>query len=162
MDTALKLTGKLGGYNISSRLTTYMRNAYEFDGENLSEKITVTTTLTHQDKTPGMRMYRLNDIEAKVKNVIRLTTAQGQEVFPLTDEMTVSVTLDGNAFAAGSAKIAMELGAQPADMMTVPAENAVQGKEAFASAWSQAAADLAAKLYMQLDDKQRVPIHKGL
>lgn len=163
--TALKAAGKLAGSSISSRLTVTTRNDWTADGESLSEKITVTTTLTHQDTTPGRRMQRLNDVDAQMKHVIRLTTLEaGQDAIALSDEVTLSVTMDSNEFLSGSAQVRMQVGGEAAagaaDEAT-PGEPAPEGAVPEAIT-PQAIAQLAARIYRQLGESTREKIAGGL
>lgn len=149
--TTLKAAGRIAGYGISSRLSVTAKNAWKSDGEALSERISITASLGHTDKTPGRRMQRLNDAAAEIKNVIRLTTRETDDVLELTDEITFDVTLDSNAFLAGSADMTLRAGGQAAD---VPQELAAMDETA--------AKALAAKLYRLLDKDTLDIIHKGL
>ena len=120
--TTLKAAGRIAGYSISSRLSVTAKNAWKSDGEALSERISITASLGHTDKTPGRRMQRLNDAAAEIKNVIRLTTRETDNVLEMTDEITFDVTMDSNAFLAGGADVTLRAGGQAAD---VPRELAV-------------------------------------
>ena len=104
--TTLKLAGKLAGYGISSRLNVTMKNRWTADGEKLSERVSVTTSLTHQDNTPGRRNWRLNSVEAENKHAIRITTREGgDDPIELTDEITLGVTMDSNTVLNAGANV---------------------------------------------------------
>lgn len=162
VDTSVKVAGKIGGSRITSRLTVYLRNSWTSDGTQLSEKITVSSTLTHQDNTPGRRMQRLNQVDAKVRNVIRITTTQEDEVLSLTDEATVEIVMDDNTFAAGSAKMSMQVGGQAQGIAVMPVQTAGEASMSLDQAVEAAVMDLAAGLYAQLDEDAREPVLKGL
>lgn len=149
--TALKAAGKLAGSSISSRLSVTMKNRWSADGESLSERVSVTATLGLTDRRPGRRMLRLNDASAEIQNVIRLTTRETDDVIELTDEITFDVTLDSNAFLAGSADVRMRVGGEAA---AIP-----QNLEAMDDVAAKA---LAHKLYRQLDESTLATIHEGL
>jgi len=150
--TTLKAAGKIAGSGISSRLTVTMKNRWTADGEALSERVSITATLAHEDRTPGRRMQRLNDVAAEVKNVIQLTTSEADSSeIALTDEISVDVTLDSNAFLTAGAEVSMRVGAQAA----LPAADAQPIDDAAAKA-------LAQKVYRQLDEKTMETIRKGL
>lgn len=149
--TTLKLAGKLDGYGISSRLNVTMKNRWTADGEKLSERVTITSSFTHQDNTPGRRNLRLNSVEAENKHVIRLSTREGvDEPIELTDEITLDVTMDSNTVLSVSADVRMRVGdetllakdAQPVTPETVRL--------------------LAAQVYALLDEDTRSTIHKRL
>jgi len=148
--TTLKAAGKIAGSSISSRLSVTMKNRWTADGEALSERISVTASLGHTDKTPGRRMQRLNDAAAEMKHVIRLTTKEtAQTSIELTDAITLDVTLDGNAFLRGSADVRMCVGGEEPEMP----ENL--------NAMDEAAAKVLAKeIYRTLNEKET--LEKGL
>ena len=150
--TTLKAAGKIGGYGISSRLTVTMKNRWTADGDALSERISITAGLTHEDRTPGRRMQRLNSVAAEMKNTIRLTTHEsGDEAISLSDTIELSVTLDENAFLSGGAEVTVRMGgeAQPAAMQ---AEQITQ----------ETAKALAKRLYPLLNNNTLETIRKGL
>ncbi|MBQ8620388.1 MAG: hypothetical protein IJ418_23160 [Clostridia bacterium] len=150
--TTLKAAGKIAGSGISSRLSVTAKNRWSADGENLSERVTLSASLGHTDKTPGRRMQRLNDMAAETKHVIRLTTAEAvQEPIEMTDEITLSVTMDSNTFLSGSAEVRLSMGAQT---QKAP-ENLQTMDEASAKA-------LAKKLYRTLDEKTMNSLEEGL
>jgi len=149
--TTLKLAGKLAGYGVSSRLNVTMKNRWTADGEKLSERVSVTASLTHQDHTPGRRNFRLNSVEAENKHTIRITT-RGDEDRPieLTDEITLSVTMDSNTVLSAGADVRLSAG-----MDAAPAADA----EAITS---ETAKTFAAGCYALLDEDTKSTINKGL
>ena len=127
----------------------YKRQA---DGDALSERISITASLTHEDKTPGRRMQRLNSVAAETKNTIRLTTHEsGDEVISLTDAIEIGVTLDENDFLAGSADVTVRVGGD----MQMPA---LEPEEIT----PETAGALARRLYPLLDEDTIAAIRKGL
>lgn len=178
VDSALKVAGKLAGSSISSRLTVRMTNSWTADAEALSEKITVTATLTHQDKTPGRRMLRLNAVEGKLKQTLRLTTAEGdgaESVYAITDDVTADIQMDSNTFLKGSAALTIAVDGN-AKAVSVAADGmrtgVATGGEAdeprqdggadIAGAMQRAVEKLASSLYAQLGESTREKIEKGL
>lgn len=149
--TTLKAAGKIGGYGISSRLSVTTKNKWTSDGEKLSERVTISASLGHTDRTPGRRMQRLNDIAAETKHVIRLTTDAADAPIELDDEITLDVTMDSNTFLAGSASLQMCIGGEE----KMPAQNLQAMDEASAKA-------LAGKLYRTLDEKTKNTLEAGL
>lgn len=150
--TTLKAAGKIAGSGISSRLSVTMKNRWTADGDALSERITLTATLGHTDKTPGRRMQRLNDAAAEMKHVIRLTTEAAADMpIDLTDEVTLDVTLDSNTFLSGSADVHMRFGGEA---LQTP-ENLQAMDEASAKA-------LAKAVYRTLDEKTKNTLEAGL
>ncbi|MDO5378631.1 MAG: hypothetical protein Q4G52_09885, partial [Clostridia bacterium] len=178
VDSSLKVAGKLAGSGISSRLTVRMTNSWTADGETLSEKIAVSTTLTHQDKRPGMRMLRLNEVEGKLKQTLRLTTSEGdaaQSDYAITDDVTVEIQMDSNTFLKGSAALTAHVdgGSQtdgaagdgmPGDVATDAEADERRWADAsdIAEAAQRAVEKLASSLYAQLDESTRGKIEKGL
>lgn len=149
--TTLRVVGRLGGYGISSRLNVTMKNRWTADAEKLSERVSVTANLTHQDNTPGRRNLRLNSLEAENKHVIRLSSREGQtENIEFTDEITLDVTMDSNTALSASAEVRICAGSG-----ALP-ESAAQ------AITPDAARSLAAKVYEQLDEDTKSTIHKGL
>ena len=150
--TTLKAAGKLAGSAVSSRLTVTMKNHWTADGDVLSERVSITASLTHEDKTPGRRMQRLNSVAAETKNTIRLTTHEsGDETLSLTDAMELEVTLDENVFLAGSADVTVHVGGDMQRPAMEPEEIT-----------PETAGTLAARLYPQLDEDTMAAIRKGL
>ena len=150
--TTLKAAGKIAGSSVTSRLSVTTKNRWTADGENLSERITVTASLGHTDKTPGRRMQRLNDAAAEMKHTIRLTTTEAQQSpIELTDEITLDVTLDSNTFLRAGADVRMNVGGEMPDML----HNLQAMDEASAKA-------LAKEIYRTLDDETRNTLEEGL
>ena len=149
--TSLKLAGKLAGYGISSRLSVTMKNRWTADGEKLSERVSITSNLTHQDNTPGRRMLRLNSVEAENKHVIRISTCEdAEEAVALTDEITLNVIMDGNDVLSADADVRACIG--EAKMPALTAEFLTE----------DTAEALAAKVYDLLGENAKNTIHKGL
>jgi len=149
--TTLKLAGKLAGYGISSRLNVTMKNRWTADGEKLSERVSITAGLTHQDNTPGRRNLRLNSVEAENKHTIRLTTREGEDgPLELTDEITLDVIMDSNTVLRAEADVRARIGGEAPDIQHVQA------------AVPETAEALAAGIYVLLDENIRNTIQKGL
>lgn len=150
--TTLKAAGQIAGSSISSRLTVTMKNRWTAGDGALSERLSITASLSHVDKTPGRRMQRLNDVAAEVKNVIRMTTHEsGDETLSLSDEITFEVVLGSNTFLAGSADVKLRAGGEKTQVFP----EAEQISETSAKA-------LAQKIYMQLGEKAKENIQNGL
>jgi len=149
--TTLKLAGKLAGYGVSSRLNVTMKNRWTADGEKLSERVSVTSSLTHQDNTPGRRNLRLNSVEAENKHTIRITTREeGDDPIELTDEITLSVTMDSNTVLNAGADVRLRAGGEA---LTVQHAEAIT---------PQTVQMLAAACYALLDEDTKSTINKGL
>ena len=150
--TTLKAAGKIASSSISSRLSVTMKNRWTANEDQLSERITLTASVGHTDKTPGRRMQRLNDAAAEIKNVIRLTTTEaGDTPVELTDEITFDVTLDSNAFLRGSADVRLCAGGEE----TQDGQNLQAMDKASAKA-------LAKEVYRTLDEKTKNTLEEGL
>lgn len=161
VDTTLRAAGELAGSKLSSRLTVYLRNNWTADGESLTEKVVVNSTLTHEDKTPGRRMQRLNLVEASLRNAVQLTTREGDTTFSAADEVAYSVKMDNNTFLEGSAALTLQVGgeAEPA-VGPMPPSEAAPGE--IQEAAREAVAELAARLYAQLSEGTKEKIAAGL
>ena len=160
VDTTLKAAGKLSGSKVTSRLTVYLRNAWTADGESLSEKITVNATLGHTDNRPGLRMQRLNDISAKLRFVLGLTTQEdAQEVIAVSDSATLSVVLDSNTFLDCAADMTFSVGGERAQE-----EQAAQPapQEQLEGALQEAVVSLARALYPTLSESAKEKTEAGL
>ncbi len=163
VQTSLRSDGELEGSRIDSRLTVRLTNDWTADEGGLSEKIAVSVTLGHTDRTPGRRMQRLNDIAATLKGRLNVETAEGQSgPVPLTAEGTLSVTMDGNDFLGGGVTLTALAGGKPA--LTAPAAPQTDGE---AQADARAALDealhaLTAGLYAQLGEDSMNKIESGL
>lgn len=160
VDTHVKIAGEISGYRVSERLTSYLRNTWTADGENLSEKIVVNMTLEHSDNTPGREMQRMNRAEAKTRHEIRLTTADaGNDVFDLTDAITLSIIMDENTVLGAAADANMTVGRDAAmPEMPLPAADG----QTLDGALERAAQDMAKKLVAQLGEKAKEKITDGL
>lgn len=162
VDTTLKAAGKRAGSGFSSRLRVKQTNRWTADGENLNERITVSATLTHQDKTPDIRMLRLNQVDGTMKNVITLkTAAAGSDVCTLHDELTLELLMDSNTVLAGGASIDVQVGGGERGM----AQRLMQAEPAQGSAGdavSEAVQALSQKIYPMLDEDTQEKIEKGL
>ena len=161
VDTTLKAAGKLSGSKVTSRLTVYLRNAWTADGENLSEKITVNATLGHTDNRPGLRMQRLNDISAKMRFVLGLSTQEdAQETIGVSDSATLSIVLDGNTFLDCAADMTFSAGGERAQEEAQTAQPAPQ--EQLEGALREAVVSLARALYPTLSESAKNKAESGL
>ena len=161
VDTTLKAAGKLSGSKVTSRLTVYLRNAWTADGESLSEKITVSATLGHTDNRPALRMQRLNDISAKLRFVLGLTTQEdAQETIGVSDSATLSIVLDGNTFLDCAADMTFSVGCERAQEEAQTAQPAPQ--EQLEGALREAVVSLARALYPTLSESAKNKAESGL
>ena len=161
VDTTLKAAGKFSGSKVTSRLTVYLRNAWTADGESLSEKITVSATLGHTDNRPALRMQRLNDISAKLRFVLGLTTQEdAQETNGVSDSATLSIVLDGNTFLACAADMTFSAGGERAQEEAQTAQPAPQ--EQLVGALREAVVSLARALYPTLSESAKNKAESGL
>ena len=161
VDTTLKAAGKLSGSKVTSRLTVYQRNAWTADGESLSEKITVSATLGHTDNRPALRMQRLNDISAKLRFVLGLTTQEdAQETNGVSDSATLSIVLDGNTFLDCAADMTFSVGGERAQEEAQTAQPAPQ--EQLEGALREAVVSLARALYPTLSESAKNKAESGL
>ena len=161
VDTTLKVAGKLSGSKVTSRLTVYLRNAWTADGESLSEKITVSATLGHTDNRPGLRMQRLNDISAKLRFVLGLSTREdAQETIGVSDSATLSIVLDGNTFLDCAADMTFSVGGERAQEEAQTAQPAPQ--EQLEGALREAVVSLARALYPTLSESAKNKAESGL
>ena len=161
VDTTLKVAGKLSGSKVTSRLTVYLRNAWTADGESLSEKITVSATLGHTDNRPGLRMQRLNDISAKLRFVLGLSTREdAQETIGVSDSATLSIVLDGNTFLDCAADMTFSVGGERAQEEAQTAQPAPQ--EQLEGALQEAVVSLARALYPTLSESAKEKTEAGL
>ena len=161
VDTTLKAAGKLSGSKVTSRLTVYLRNAWTADGESLSEKITVSATLGHTDNRPGLRMQRLNDISAKLRFVLGLSTREdAQETIGVSDSATLSIVLDGNTFLDCAADMTFSVGGERAQEEAQTAQPAPQ--EQLEGALREAVVSLARALYPTLSESAKNKAESGL
>lgn len=160
VDTHVKIAGKLGGYSISERLSSYLRNTWTADGETLSEKIVVNVTLEHHDSTPGREKQNLNDAQAKMRHEIRLTTADaGNDIFGLTDGITVSLEMDGNTVLSAAADATMTIGGDAATVEM--GEPAAEGKT-LDEALEAATMEMARSFYGQMSDSAKEKVLQGI
>ena len=158
--TTLKAAGKLAGSRITTRLTVTTRNDWTADGESLSEKLTLSATLSHQDNRPGLRMRRLNSVEGEARSVLRLTTnEQETDTVAIADETTLKLTLDGNTVLDGGMTLRLAVGGEAP---VIEADGERQDARALPDAARQAVQALAAAIYPHLGEAARTKIHNGL
>lgn len=161
VETALSLDGKLGGYGVTTKLKVRMQNDWTADGENLSEKLVITVTLGHTDRTPGRRMQRLNDMSAKLRCEMTVKSQEASDLpVSIGEETSLLVKLDGNTFLDVSAEGDARIGgaAEPIALVGVPAAT----WEELAAAFGEAAEQAAKTVYSQLDQSARKKAEAGL
>ena len=159
--TQLKAAGKIAGSSISSRLTVNMTNAWTADGEALNERVTLSATLTHNDNTPDRDKLRLNDVQLKLRQVIRMTTHDaGDENIGFTDEISVEAIMDEKTFLNAQANVRMAVGKEKSEQ-TVDVQTAGENVQA-EEAMSEAVRDLAKKIYPHLSEKAKKKTVEGM
>ena len=160
--TALKAAGKVDGSRITSRLSVTMKNEWTADGEKLDEKITVSAALEHQDGRPGMRMFRLNTVDGKLRNKITLTTHEaGDAVIALGDEITLELVMDENTCLAAGADVRMQLGGERPEIAAAAAAKPADAGTAADAVEAEIRA-MAAKLYPHLSENAKEKVSSGL
>ena len=161
VETALSLSGKLGGYGVTTKLKLRMQNDWTADGENLTEKLVMTVTLGHTDRTPGRRMQRLNDASAKLRCEMTVKSQDAAKAPVLIDEKSsLSVVFDGNTFLDVSVEGDVQVGgeARLAALAGVP----VSSKEEIGAAFETAAERIAGMIYPRLGRKAVSKAENGL
>ena len=161
VETALSLSGKLGGYGVTTKLKLRMQNDWTADGENLTEKLVMTVTLGHTDRTPGRRMQRLNDASAKLRCEMTVKSQDAAKVPVLIDEKSsLSVVFDGNTFLDVSVEGDVQVGgeARLAALAGVP----VSSKEEIGAAFETAAERIAGMIYPRLGREAVSKAENGL
>ena len=161
VDTHVKVAGEIGGYRISERLTSYLRNTWTADGENLDEKIVVNMTLEHSDNTPGREMQRLNRAEGKMRHEIRLTTQDaGNDVICLTDAVTLSAVMDENTVLDAAAQAEITVGGEAAAVFEAPVQ--AEAGRTVPDALADGVRGIARSAYKQLGENTQKKILEGL
>ena len=161
VETALSLSGKLGGYGVTTKLKLRMQNDWTADGENLTEKLVMTVTLGHTDRTPGRRMQRLNDASAKLRCEMTVKSQDAAKAPVLIDEeSSLSVVFDGNTFLDVSVEGDVQVGgeARLAALAGVP----VSSKEEIGAAFETAAERIAGMIYPRLGREAVSKAENGL
>lgn len=161
VETALSLSGKLGGYGVTTKLKLRMQNDWTADGENLTEKLVMTVTLGHTDRTPGRRMQRLNDASAKLRCEMTVKSQDAAKAPVLIDEKSsLSVVFDGNTFLDVSVEGDVQVGgeARLAALAGVP----VSSKEEIGAAFETAAERIAGMIYPRLGREAMSKAENGL
>lgn len=161
VETALSLSGKLGGYGVTTKLKLRMQNDWTADGENLTEKLVMTVTLGHTDRTPGRRMQRLNDASAKLRCEMTAKSQDAAKAPVLIDEKSsLSVVFDGNTFLDVSVEGDVQVGgeARLAALAGVP----VSSKEEIGAAFETAAERIAGMIYPRLGREAVSKAENGL
>jgi len=159
--TQLNAVGKIAGNSISSRLKVNMTNVWTADGEALNERVTISTTLSHSDKTPGREAQRLNDAELSLRQVIRMTTHDaGDEQISLSGEVTAEAIMDDQTFLAGKADLDMIVGGSKGSGAAVIGEDSEAAE--LEEMLHDAARDLAKAVYPHLSENARKKTAAGL
>ena len=111
-----------------------------------------------------MQKRRLNSVEAKLKNAIRLTTNElKNDVISLSDEITLEVIMDGNTFLAGSADMRMTVGGTGEEIGTAGIGGVqAAAKEEVAAALQAEITALSSHIYPFLSDSAKEKISAGL
>ena len=164
VQTTLRSDGKLDGSRIDSRLTVRLTNAWTADGDSLSEKIAVTAHLGHTDRTPGRQMQRLNDISADLRVTLGIATDESEYgAYAFTNDATLSIDLDGNAFLGGKMQGSVSVRQGVSDAKTAQSEQATPlDGEGLRALLDETARGLAARLYPTLGDDSRAKVESGL
>ena len=161
VETALSLSGKLGGYGVTTKLKLRMQNDWTADGENLTEKLVMTVTLGHTDRTPGRRMQCLNDASAKLRCEMTVKSQDAAKAPVLIDEKSsLSLVFDGNTFLDVSVEGDVQVGgeARLAALAGVP----VSSKEEIGAAFETAAERIAGMIYPRLGREAVSKAENGL
>lgn len=161
VDTVLKSVGRLAGHSVTTQLKLRLTNDWTADAEKLAEKISISAELGHTDKTPGRRMQRLNDLNIKLRNAIRITTLAAGGPLELSDSVTLDFKMDGNAVAAGSAQLLAVVGDDAASAVE-DAQDIRGGVQELSEAAQQAIVLLAQRVVGQLGEADRNRITNGL
>ena len=117
--------------------------------------------LGHTDNRPGLRMQRLNDISAKMRFVLGLSTQEdAQETIGVSDSATLSIVLDGNTFLDCAADMTFSVGCERAQEEAQTAQPAPQ--EQLEGALREAVVSLARALYPTLSESAKNKAESGL
>ena len=149
--TTLKAAGKIGGYDLSSRLSVHMKNNWTADDDGLSEKITLSATLTHQDKNPVRHGQHLDDVRIENRNVIRVKSGE-EGLRSFSDESELHAVMDGQNFLGGTMQLTLRENGEIPPSMTGTEGTDIQ------KAFEQAVEDLSGRLYRQMDSAIREKI----
>ena len=161
VDTSLQLSGKLGGYGVTTKLRVRAQNDWTADGENLSEKLVITVTLGHTDRTPGRRMQRLNDMSAKLRVDMTVKSQEtGETPVVIAEASSLSAAFDGNTFLDVSMQGDTAIGGkgESAVLTGAPAADLAQIRAAL----EEASVRMAQLVYPQLDREAQKKAEKGL
>lgn len=102
----LNVSGKLGGYSRTLRLSASLSNTYRTNEDGkLSETLKNTLTLGYTDKDPAVRMLGLGDISLTVKERAEALTGEAAEDVRLSETLDVALTCDAKSILKGTAQI---------------------------------------------------------
>lgn len=156
VDTTLKVAGLIGGKRISSRLIVYLRNQWTADGDALTERVVVSAIVDHSDQSPESVVRSLNQVDAKMRHEIRITTHEsGDDVLSLTDEVTLSVVMDEKTAFDGAAAIRMTIGGE---VNAAPAAGAQPGAQTASQAVSCAVREMSRRIFETLGEETKEKI----
>ncbi len=161
VQTTLRSEGKLDGYRIDSRLTVRLTNKWKANEEGLDERIILTATLGHTDRTPNRQMQRLNDISASLNATLELHTSE-ESILPMAidNEAKLSITMDSFDFLNGSMSANIIVGSDTVAFPEIAGQ--IKTEQSIPQAVSDAVQQLAARLYAQLEESSREKIEKDL
>ena len=157
--TRARLSGKVGGNGVSFDLSLKEKNAWRLEDGVLSEKITVSTKLDWQDRTPEHSALRLGNGNVTAEETFAVTSTEG-EADAWTDETSLKLYMTGDKALASRITIAARLGGDAPAFPSAGAEAADGG--VLMQELRSAGARIAQRLYSRLGKKSQGTITKGL
>ena len=152
--TLATLSGKLDGCGVGGKLTVEAKNAWQTTPEGTSERITVKTRASWNDKRPDRAMQNLGKIDFSCDETLR------PRVDGWTGEADVTLETQGYALFSGQIQTQVTLGGEAPQMPVGAAESATLSA---LSALIRGAGEAAAgQIYRQLDPSTKALIQKGL
>ena len=151
----LTLEGKLGGNRVSLALSGEQRNGWTLKDGVPAEKITVSTRLDWQDRTPGRNRLHLGRVTLAAEETMT-AGASGE----WTDAAAFTLTAEGDRLLAGRVNLSAAFGGDP-PAAPEGAEEPLDPGELMRGI-RQLAPAIAAGIYKELPQKTKDRIKKGL
>lgn len=102
----LNVSGKLGGYSRTFRLSASLGNTYRTnDAGKLSEILKNTLTIGYTDKDPAVQMLGLGDVSLTVKERVEAVSGEAAEDVRLNETLDVDLSCGEKRILKGTAQI---------------------------------------------------------
>ena len=156
----IAVTGKLNGYNVKYSVGQKAKNEWKLEEDDLTEKVTLKTSVNWQDKTPELKYRHLNTGSIVWNDSFSVGRNKSENSYSdLHDNVSIELKMDGENVIIASADIRF---GKDGGVLSVPEKGErVTGKEAEAVIAS-VIEKMSRKLYNALNSTNRKKVNQGL